>query len=66
MKKIYAFLLAVILLFSVLTSVAFAVRPKESPVPVACQDLGEGSNGGGGDYPNIWGSFQTGSGKRNW
>ena len=45
MKKIYAFLLAVILLCSALASVAYAVQPKEAPKPVICLG-GDGREGG--------------------
>ena len=50
MKKVYAFLLAVILLFSVLASVACAGPGKESPKPVACLGI-DGAGGGGGYIP---------------
>ena len=59
MKKVYAFLLAVILLLSVLASVACAGpgMQKESPVPVIA---GGGSGGGGGVWTDdAWAPWQT-------
>ena len=53
MKKIYAFLLVVILLFSVLASVACAGPGKESPKPVAALGI-DGAGGGGGSCPPIY------------
>ena len=65
MKKIYAFLLAVILLCSALASVACACHEKESPKPVIC--LGEIGGGGYGGIPgsNAFGDWQKGR-KGSW
>ena len=53
MKKIYAFLLVVILLFSALASVAYAVQPKESPKPVICLGVDGGGSGIPGGEPKA-------------
>lgn len=53
MKKVYAFLLAMILLFSALASVACAGPGKESPKPVACLGI-DGAGAGGGNCPPVW------------
>ena len=59
MKKIYAFLLVVILLFSVLASVACAGPGKESPKPVACLGVDGGGGGGGVGTSEAWAPWQT-------